>query len=308
MVAGFVLAFMLMPTLSAQCLAEEDARLKVELNDDMQQGRPDARALLKSALPVLWDRLVPQAQRLAANAIAANSRMVARIVPHGQKIIIEFSGEQVFAALKQARIPAIISQPRFHLLLSLRNDVGVEMQQTRTLLEEEAARLALQYGITFADDGTGLIMQWRWLDSIHIELAVRGRSRLGEFVETREITDADSLPVLQKWLDEVLLRARDAYASDTVAGETGDMQAEQTGDAPVILIVNRDSRLLEQVALEESLAQDVRVRSVVPLTLGRAERRYALRIEGGDTRWLAEWFSRRGYTLIRQSDGAWLAR
>jgi len=298
---------MLLPALSAQCLAEEDARLKVELSNETQQGNPNARALLKSALPVLWDRLVPRANRASANAIRADSRMVARIIPRGQVTLVEFNGERVFAALRQAHIPAIISQPRFHMLLSLRNDVGIEMQQTRTMLEEEAIRLAPLYGIVFSDDGTGLIMQWRWRNSVHLELAVRGHSRLGEFVETREITDADSLPALQTWLDEVLLRARDAYASGTDLVEAGNMQTEQAGHAPVILVITRDSRLLEQIALEESLAQDVRVRTVVPLSLGRAERRYALRIEGNDTRWMAEWFSRRGYTLSVQPDGTWLA-
>jgi len=297
----------LLPVFSPLCLADEDARLTVVLSDEMQQGSPDADGLLKSALPVLWDRIVPQAQRGLADAIAADSRMVARIIPHGQETIVEFNGERVFAALRQARIAAIISQPRFHIQLSVRNDMGAEMQQTRALLEEEAMRFAPVHGMLLSERGAGLVMQWRWLDSLHVELSVRGHSRLGEFVESREITDADSLPVLQAWLDEVLLKARDAYAFGAEK-ETGNIQTQSADGSSITLIVARDSRLLEQVALEESLAHDVRVRSIVPVRLGRLERHYKVWIEGGDSRWLGEWFSRRGYTLIRQSDGGWLAR
>jgi len=302
-----LLVAMFLPIFSPACLADEDARLTVVVSDEMQQGSPDADALLKIALPVLWNRIVPQAQRVSADAIAADSRMVARIIPRGQETIVEFNGERVFAALKQAHIAAIISQPLFHILLSIRNDMGAEMQQTRTLLEAEAARFAALHGILLSERGAGLVMQWRWLDSLHIELSVRGHSRLGEFVESREITDADSLPVLQAWLDDVLLRARDAYAFGA-ANEGADTQMQTAYGLSIALVIARDSRLLEQVALEESLAHDVRVRSVVPVSLGRSERHYRLLIDGGDSRWLGEWFSRRGYTLSRQSDGALLAR
>ncbi len=288
--------------------AEDDARLKIALTDTaLQQGGPDVRTLLNSALPVLWDRLVPRVQRGMADAIAADSRMVARIVPGSEQTLIEFNGERVFAALKKAHIAAIVSEPRFHVLLDVRNDIGQQMQQTRILLEETLAQLASPYGMAFSDNGAGLVLQWRWLDISHVELSVRGQSRLGEFSEVREITAADPLPVLQQWLQDVLLKARDAYASGiSLDADGGPLPAADSSS--IELIVARDSRLLEQVALEESLSHDVRVRNVLPLTLSRGERRYRVQIEGADTRWLGEWFSRRGYALIKQADGIWLAR
>jgi len=283
-------------------------RLKVSLSDTaLQQGGPDVRTLLNSALPVLWDRLVPKVQRSMADAIAADSRMVARIVPGSEQTLIEFNGERVFAALKKAHIAAIVSEPRFHVLLSVRNDIDQQMQQTRMLLQEQLAQLASPYGMTFSDNGAGLVLQWRWLDISHVELSVRGQSRLGEFSEVREITAADPLPVLQQWMQQVVLKARDAYASDVFLGDDG-APLQTTDGFSIELIVARDSRLLEQVALEESLSHDVRVHSVLPLGLGRSERRYVVQIDGGDTRWLGEWFSRRGYALSRQADGTWLAR
>ncbi|MDX8391878.1 MAG: hypothetical protein R8K53_04840 [Mariprofundaceae bacterium] len=287
--------------------AEGDIRLMVSLSEAvLPTGSPNTHELLKSALPLLWDRLVPISQRGMADAIAADSRMVARIVPDREQTLVEFNGEQVFAALSEAHISAIISEPRFHLLLSVRNDINQDMPQTRTLLEAAAEQLAGPYGLRFSDQGAGLVMQWRWMDMTHVELSVRGHSRLGEFVEVHEITAADPLPVLQQWLQTVLLKARDAYAFDASLPVDGAPSQAMDG-LSIELIVARDSRLLEQVALEESLIHDVRVRGVVAQGLSRSKRHYLVQIEGRDARWLGEWFSRRGYTLSRQNDGSWLA-
>jgi len=286
-----------------------DARLSVELSgDDVQQGAPDTAMLLSRAQPILWDRIVPLAHRAMADALKGNSRMVARIVPGRDSTLVEFQGERVFAALKEAHIPAIITAPRFHLLISVQNVPGQEMQQTSQLLVEEAARLAALHGIELSDDGAGLVLNWHWLDAQHAELSVRGQTRLAEYTETREITDADSLPALQAWLDETLLKARDAYAFEAEA-ESAALETPSGIDPSLINIsVQRDARLLEQVALEDSLARDPRVRSLQPTTLSSGMQRYALRLEGGDASWLAEWFARRGYRLDRLSDGSLVAQ
>lgn len=271
------------------------------------QGSPDARLLLKQALPILWDRIVPVAQRSLAAALGSDNRMVARIVPGREVTMVEFQGERVFAALREAHIAAIVTPPRFHLLLSVRNGAGQEMLQTSQLLEEEAVRLAPSHGIELSYDGAGLVLAWRWLDAQHAELSVRGQSRLAEFIETREITDADSLPALQVWLDEVLLKARDAYAYDAQALSNTQGGAENgINEFAIELVVQRAGNLLEQVALEESLAHDPRVRNLMPIQLSQGAQHYRVQLEGGDTSWLGEWFARRGYRMDRLADGSWV--
>jgi len=286
-----------------------DARLSVELiEDDAMQGAPDTAALLSRAQPILWDRIIPLAHRARADALKNNSRLVARIVPGRDSTLVEFQGERVFAVLKDAHIPAIIAAPRFHLLISVHNVPGQEMQQTSQLLVDEATRLAALHGIELSDNGAGLVLNWHWLDALHAELSVRGQTRLTEYVETREITDADSLPALQAWLGEVLLKARDAYAFEA---ETESAMVEEGGGIDPSLIeisVQRDARLLEQIALEDSLGRDPRVRSLLPTTLSSGMQHYALKLEGGDASWLVEWFARRGYRLDRLSDGSLVAQ
>ncbi|PJC71232.1 MAG: hypothetical protein CO017_01100, partial [Zetaproteobacteria bacterium CG_4_8_14_3_um_filter_59_5] len=260
------------------------------------------------ALPLLWDRIVPLAQRARADALGKNSRMVARIVPGRDSTLVEFDGERVFAALREAHIAALVAPPRIHLLISVRNVPGQEMQQTSQLLMQEAARTAALRGIELNDSGAGLVLGWQWLDALHAELSVRGQTRLAEFAETREITDADSLPALQAWLDEVLLKARDAYAFDPDAASGEAMEGRSADQATIEISVQRDGSLLEQVALEDALARDPRVSRLLPLSLSSGMQRYALRLESGDATWLSEWFARRGYRLDRQADGSLLAR
>jgi len=304
------LAMMLYCIVPFAAMAQEaDARLSVEVTADAaMQGAPDTNALLAGALPLLWDRIVPLAQRARADALGKNSRMVARIVPGRDSTLVEFDGERVFAALREAHIAALVAPPRIHLLISVRNVPGQEMQQTSQLLMQEAARTAALRGIELNDSGAGLVLGWQWLDALHAELSVRGQTRLAEFAETREITDADSLPALQAWLDEVLLKARDAYAFDPDAASGEAMEGRSADQATIEISVQRDGSLLEQVALEDALARDPRVSRLLPLSLSSGMQRYALRLESGDATWLSEWFARRGYRLDRQADGSLLAR
>lgn len=289
---------------------EGDSRLTVVLTvDGNQQGAPDVGQLMKAALPVLWDRIIPVADRRSADRLGNDSRMVARIIPGPQTTLVEFNGARVFAALRDAHIPAIVTPPNFHLQINMNNAAGQDMQQTSQLLMDEANRVAPIDGIELNNNGDGLVLTWNWLDAQRVQLSVRGQSRLGEYSEIRTITSADALPALQSWLDNILLKARDAYAytaqqpTQTQTGPTGiPTQAAQAFD--ITLVVQRSGSLLEQVALENALANDPRVQSIVPLTLSPDMQRYELKLQGSDTSWMGEWFSHRGYRMDRLADGS----
>lgn len=284
-----------------------DARLTVVLSVDAnQQGAPDVSQLLKAALPVLWDRIVPVANRRSADRLGNDSRMVARIIPGPQTTLVQFNGETVFAALREAHIPAIITSPDFHLMISMHNAAGQDMQQTSQLLMAEAARVAPIDGIDLSDSGDGLVLTWNWLDTRRVQLSVRGQSRLGEFSEIRTITRADPLPALQSWLDNILLRARDAYAyaAQTPATGPGGTATQASEAFNITLVVQRSGSLMEQVALEDSLTNDPRVQGLIPLTLSPNMQRYELQLQGSDTSWLSEWFTHHGYRMDQLPDGS----
>jgi len=245
--------------------------------------------------------------RSQADAITPNYGLVVRIVPSGEQTVVEFNSKAVFRTLKDHHIPAIVMAPRFHLVLKMRNSAGLEMNQTQSLLMQEAQDLGASRGIELADNAPSVIVVWQWLDNQQITLSLRGNSRLQEFSETRTITDADPLPVLSAWLKSTLLKARDAYAFDV--DSPGNLNtANTTLEQQVILTIDRKTSLIAQVALEDALKGDPRVHSVLPVSLEATRQRYLLLLEGTDSSWLPEWFERRGYRLAVLPEGGWLAQ
>jgi len=267
----------------------------------------DTKLALRLALPQLWDRIVPLNMRLQADAITPNYGLVSRIVPADKQLVVEFNGKAVFRALKEHHIPAIIMAPRFHLVLQVRNRAGLAMRQTQELLMQQAREFAPEWGIELADNAPGMVVVWQWLDNQQVMLSLRGNSRLQEFSETHVIADADQLPILAEWLRNILLEARDAYAFN--ANSPKDMHApDALTRQQIILIIDRKTSLIAQVALEDALGNDPRVHSILPVNLGATRQRYLLLLEGTDSSWLSEWFERRGFRLAALPDGGWLAQ
>jgi len=287
----------------------DDSRLRISIpHEDTQGTQPDMGQTMRQALPMLWDRLVPRQSRMQADSIAPDYRLVARIVPGKEQTTVEFNGKAVFQTLKEQHIASIILTPRFHLVIQMHNSAGFAMPETQLQLMNEAQRIASGWGIELAADAPGLVAAWQWLDDRNLMLSVRGNTRLQEFSETRSIADADPLPALREWLKDVLLKARDAYAFD--ANEPLDTTTATIVESEerVQLTVDRPSRLLEQVALEEALKNDPRIRGILPVSLSKTRQRYLLKLEGTDDSWLPDWFARRGYRLAALPEGGWLAQ
>ena len=290
---------------AAASAAEADARLRVDLPADEAGAPTDVRALVARALPALWDRIVPAQARARANAIAPDTRLLLRLAPGREATTLEFNREAVFRALKDAGIPFIPAPPRIRLVIHARNLGGMDMRQTETLLMEQARRIADERGIILADNAPGLVLEWRWITDRDVMLNARGATRLPEFSETRTLQGADPLPEMTRWLEETLLKARDAHAFAAEPATDGTAAATATGQR-VTLTIRRDAPLAAQVALEETLAHDPRVARLVPLELSRSRQRYALWINGGDG-WLPDWFARRGFRLTPLPGNEWLA-
>ncbi|MDQ6959423.1 MAG: hypothetical protein Q9M27_00215 [Mariprofundaceae bacterium] len=290
-----------------------DTRLRIVIPvEEMQNARSGAgltntKLALRLAMPRLWDRIVPRDMRSRADSIAPSYGLVARIVPTGEQTVVEFNGKTVFRTLREHHIPAIVMAPQFHLVLKMRNRAGFEMKQTEALLMQEAKDFSPGWGVELSDNAPSMIVTWQWLNNQQLILSLRGNSRLPEFSETRVMTAADPLPVISDWLKELLLKARDAYAFDVDnAGSLNTTTAEI--DQQLILIIDRKTSLMAQVALEDSLSSDPRVRRVLPVSLGLMRQRYMLLLEGTDSSWLPEWFERRGYLLAALPEGGWLAQ
>ena len=82
-----------------------------------------------------------------------------------------------------------------------------------------------------------------------------------------------------------------------------------TPAAPVVtlLSIERHASLPEQVLLEDDLAKDPHVRSLILQQVNRFGQQYRLLLKQPGDGWLTTWFRNRGMTLTQTVDG-WLAR
>lgn len=303
---GTLLAALLCAPFSA--MASGDARMQVQVvKQGDESGQSDLAALAKQALPVLWDRLVPQAERAKADALPASVNLLSRIVPGDNGATVDFNGQAVFQALHDAGIDYLATPPQFALVLHVDNNSGVAMPQTEALLVQYAHEIAPRWGIELDDTAPTLVLSWQWQDDTQVMLSVRGNSRLQEFTETRTLpAGSDPLQSLQDWLQQVLLRARDAYAQTAVAA----VPTPATGShekAVWITVTDHAMHLSEQVTLEDALRHDPRVKALIPYSYGPQQIRYRLLLMTANSRWLGDWFSQRGFQPEATGDGGgWL--
>jgi len=290
---------------SVNAAAASDDRLSVFIPETGQPAsRPDFSSLANSALPVIWDRLIPRSKRTGADALPATANLVSRIVPEQDKTLVEFNGPEVFSLLKANHIPRIKSLPRFNLRLKVQSNFGYSMQQSQQLLYQQAGEIAEKWGILLTTKAPALLISWRWLNEMNqVALMVRGNTRLREYSEVRQLELGDPVDVLGAWLQEVMLNARDAYAVDDTIDQPG-LQAQPTNIAEKFLVFDRVMPLSEQVVMETGLRADPRVFALIPKRFSAQLQRYRLLLKGNDDAWLTAWFARRGIAL-QPIPGGW---
>ncbi|HKJ83989.1 MAG TPA: hypothetical protein VJ961_08245 [Mariprofundaceae bacterium] len=304
---GMLLALLFMPLAAT---AATDMRMQVHVpKQEGESGQSDLTDLAKRALPVLWDRLIPQAERAKADALPASVGLLSRIVPGDDGALVEFNRQAVFQTLRDAGIDYLASSPQLSLVIHVANSSGTGMPQSETLLRQYAESIAPRWGIELAKTAPSLVLSWRWVDDTRVMFSARGNSRLQEFTETRTLpAGGDPLESLKAWLQQVLLKARDAYVQTAATGAVSQ-GAMPAGDGQMVWITVTDHAmsLSEQVTLEDALHHDPRVKALIPYSYSREKIRYRLRLTTANGDWLSDWFSQRGFSAEAMSDGGgWL--
>ncbi len=307
MLGRFFLLFSLFVCLPQFSEAAEDVRLQVEIaNHEIRGARPDLAAAMRQALPVLWDRLIPQTQRKSAKSLKGEANMISRIAPGEEGTLVDFNQQSVFDYLSRSNIAYLATAPSFHLVIQMQNSVGLPMRQSERLLGEYAKEIVPRWGIELSALAPNLMLRWQWLDASQVRLSMHGDTRLQAFSKTRDIGDSDPFEYMQGWLEELLLQARDAYAfvPGSVTDPSGRKAAENLDGW---LLIKRPLSLGEQAALEEALRNDPRVLQLIPHTYGHHDLRYRLVLKGFDTSWVDGWFKRRDLQ-IESVAGGWKVR
>ncbi|MDX8411336.1 MAG: hypothetical protein R8K46_05640 [Mariprofundaceae bacterium] len=280
----------------------EDARMQVYI-DTGQSSRPSLSRAMREALPILLNRLVSSEDRYLADSLKLSPALVSRIVP-GEETLVVFHADGVFKALQEAGLAYAPQAPRMNVQLQLLNSIGMNMTQSEEMLAEQLAPLAELWGLQLDDNAPALLVRWQWLeDGNQVMLSVRGNTRLQEFAEIRQLSGGDPVQAVSVWLQEVLVKARDAYVNELAAnaGEGEPAMVE------TILTIRRQLSLPALVAFETQLASDARIRRLIPSFLSGDASRYRIQLKGDNDAWLVNWLSQRGWD-VTPAPGGWDAR
>lgn len=315
-----LLPLLLLLLLPFTAQASSDARMQIDILADDEKGQTveylhsNIRNAADLALPQLWQRIVLQADR---DKIPNNAKAVLflqRATPVENGVSVTFDQRRVLSFLKKNDIAHIPEQPNWILSVQLTNASGGSMPESAAMLQEYAAETASAWGYGLDGGSESLVLHWRWLDSRQITLSVRGTSKLGELSETRTVTTGDPFRQLEPWLSEIMLQARNAYASNATLPETAPTPVTTVANttakprkAFLTLTIERQASLPEQVLFEEELRRDPRILDLSLKQVNRDGQQYRLQLRGADDQWLALWFKHRGLTLSPTIEG-WVVR
>lgn len=299
-----------------------DQRMVVELHaadvpaDQAQKLLTDIPDMAKLAIAKVWDRLVPQARRDDVNGVNAMA-LLQRAVPIGSDgLMLVFSPERVAQYLQSLGITYPEQPPHFHLQLSLINPSGVAMPQSESMLMDYAKQNASNWGYVLDDKGDPLALDWRWMNDRQVTLSVHGNAHVPDSQDNRFMAAGDPMPQIQAWLDEVMLKARDAYAvrpvapsATATAAPPAESAVAASANVPLMfeLTVAQPASLADQVLLEQALAADPHVASLQLSQVDADSRQYLVKLRQPGENWLAPWFASRGMHATPTAEG-WLAQ
>jgi hypothetical protein len=287
---------------SVPAMAAQDARMQVQVTAEEGESI-DLQGAIEQAAAIMWDRILPQREREKVKAAAAASLLM-RAVPGDNSFEIDFQPARVWQYIDAQNMAAIREEPAFNLQLHMQNEYGMSMQGSEATLRQQAGEIARHWGIILREKAPLLELSWQWLGSEQVQLNIRGNSRFPEQSETRTVPTDDAMQAMQKWLQEILLKARDAYAEQKT-DETTSRETTRAVGSEMSIHITRTSSLPEQVLFEDALRHDRRVLLLQPHVLSGAEREYILRLETSDDSWLPSWFRQHGMTATATPYG-WL--
>jgi len=300
-------AFVVMVTLCSQAYAQSDARMVIDVPRNEHGDLPSVQEAIRSALPVLWDRVLPQAARGSVTDGINATSFLQRVVPYSDGIQVIFNHDRVWSYLEQQQIPYLKEAVHLNLDIEMINRSGISMSKTAEALMQYAGEVAVAHGIVMDRQMPRISATWRWLDGSQISLNVRGGA-LQEMVSEVRPVSGDPLIQLQLWTSQLLVSLRDNAASggDLTAGELPAAEAaiNTTGS---LLTIEQTAPLPEQVVLEEALRQNRSVQSLIPVYLSSTSRQYRIQLKDNDDSWIQNWFGRRGMQAEPTPEG-WLVR
>lgn len=277
--------------------AEADSRFHIHVS---QEGESlNVTTAMKSALPTLWQRVVPTQSLEKTALLRGRTSLVLQFKRNGSGADLVFNPVQVQAYLRQNNITMIAEQP--HWNLSIVFD-GFGEADTNMAVDLMGYSYSISDALGFQLDSQGRKLGLTFTQvmdvygAAHVQVDVSGAFSTRILRETKQPVQDYLSYQLQAWLDEILREIRDAYSSGLVRFHD---------DATNLYItVMSDASLAGQVSLEQLLAQQAEVLSVIPSVMQKESRQYRIILRDADDSWVESWFASYGMTAVKQPVGS----
>jgi len=275
----------------------ENTRMNIDIP---KQAHPDIQQAAKHAFPLLLDQLLPQRIRPEGQRILRPDTLVSSLMNHQQYTQVIFHEKSVIQAFKKAKIQWFIQQPRLQLRIEILNTQGKKMNKSQLFMEKMAQDIAHRWGIELHPNGKKLSLKWQWQVDGRVSLNIE--SFLGSSEEQRNINVQHSVPQMKQWLQQVMLKSRDAQLQQSPRNRSNP-QGEPTLAEKNKLVVKRPMHLEEAAALESALRSEPNVKSLIFYGFTKQQLSYILELNSPDDDWLQQWFNVRDMKLNRTEQG-----
>ena len=297
----FALLFSSMASLAQ---ATEDARFQVELHFEASGVTPPIQEQVKQALPILWQRLIPQSARLNMPQHISAMSLLRSIHPQGLRSIVTFNGARVRSFLASKQIPFIPTQPSFHITLDILDTLGRHQRQQEDILYNKLAEQAADFGVQLHARAPALKLQVQWLNDRQFYITMDQAGHHLQHQQNSPQRNISASRQLQQMLLQAMLEARDQFAQQPA---TSEQNAPDNQHINLTLRIENMAPLSDQIALESDLAADSHTVSITPILIQAGSRTYQWIVNTTATTWLSAWFAQRG--MHATTDGTvWLVQ
>jgi len=285
--------------------AATDDRFVVELSVQPDVNL-DIQVATKLALPTLWKRilLIDTLDEAAHLPVATSLVLQFKWLKHSAKVV--FNPVQVKRFLSRRGITMIPEQPDWNLSVFALGFSDVDESVSEDLLNH-AYGIADEYGFRLSSRGKKMQLIFAPTTDVYGEAMIHIDMQGAFSPDLLKETDIPSQGLvsyqLQDLMRDVLWHIRDAYALGTIHFDNTSSE--------ILLTIESEYPLASQVMLEQALAKQQEVVSIVPVLLQKERRQYRLQLLNGDDAWLTSWFAAYGFRASKQPEGSledWLVQ
>ncbi|MDQ6973763.1 MAG: hypothetical protein Q9M10_02675 [Mariprofundaceae bacterium] len=289
----------------ASLVHADDIRFQVHLNFEDAGVSPSIAEQVQQALPLLWQRIVPQSEQAKLHNLRAMP-LLKSIRPQGLTSTVTFNEQRVWQTLDTHDIAYIRPLPSFHITLEVLDTLGREKTSIEHELNAYLDEVSQTWGIQRKSSAPLLALHVQWLNDVQFYVTAIQQDQDTQRDQNRWIQGKNPMQQLQISLQAMLLHARNQWISQPASKASHAIPQTMGSTVSFMLHIQGQSSLAHQILLETALQSDPRVLSITPTLIDSTSQHYQVVVKEAPEYWLTSWFAQRGMTANLGLEG-WLA-